>query len=213
MERAGLPRGYGRGMAIAEPDVATVDVILDAAEDCFVTAGVRRTTMEDIAAAAGVSRITVYRRAGNRDQIVLAVLVRITARHLARLRPRLLAQASLSDALVLLVRSTVRAARRDDLSLLFASEERGATGAPIPGAMAPLSALFGETVALVAAALPGDLPQGVEPIDAGEWLLRVIVSLATTEPARPRSPTDSDAWVRRVVVPGLVDSGEPTRGT
>jgi AcrR family transcriptional regulator len=200
-------------MAIAEPEVATVDVILDAAEDCFVTTGVRRTTMEDIAAAAGVSRITVYRRAGNRDQIVLAVLVRITERYLARLRPRLLAQSSLSDALVLLVRSTVRAARRDDLSLLFASEERGATGAPIPGAMPPLSALFGETVALVADVLPGDLAPGVEPIDAGEWLLRVIVSLATTEPARPRSPTDSDAWVRRIVVPGLVDSGEPASGT
>lgn len=191
-------------MAIAATDVATEEVILDAAEDCFVTVGVRRTTMEDIATASGVSRITVYRRVGNRDEIVLAVLVRITERYLARLRPRLLAQSSLADALVLLVRSTVRAARRDDLSLLFASEERGATGAPIPGAMAPLSALFGETISLVAETLPGRLAPDVEPIDAGEWVLRVIVSLATTESARPRSPTDSDSWVRRVVVPGLL---------
>ena len=133
-------RVYGRGVASTVPLITTDELILDAAEDCFMTVGVRGTTMDAIAAAAGVSRITVYRRVGNRDQIVLAVLLRIVDRYLARLQPRLLAQRSLADALTLLIRSTVRAARRDDLSLLFASEERGATGAPIAGAMPPLAA-------------------------------------------------------------------------
>ena len=200
---------YRLSMPIALTELESDTVILDAAEDCFATVGVRRTTVEEIAIAAGVSRITVYRRIGNRDQIVLSVLLRIVERYLARLRPRLLAQSTLSDALVLLVRSTVRAARRDDLSLLFASEERGATGTPIPGAMAPLAERFGETVAMVADRLPGQLTPGVEPIDAGEWLLRVIVSLATTESARPRSVSETDEWVQRVVLPGLLDQGDP----
>lgn len=189
-------------MVGAEP--RTDDIILDAAEDCFMTAGVRGTTVEDIATAAGVSRITVYRRIGNRDQIVLSVLLRIVDRYLTRLRPRLLAQPTLGDALVVLIRSTVRAARRDDLSLLFASEERGATGAPIPGAMAPLVGRFGDVIGQVAVRLDDDLRPEVSSTDAGEWVLRVIVSLATTEPAHHRTPEQTDAWVRLIVLPGLV---------
>ncbi len=130
-------------MAMVGEEPTTREVILDAAEDCFALVGVRRTTIEDIAAAAGMSRITVYRRIGNRDKVVLTVLVRITRRYLQGIQPRLLAQATLADALALLVRSTVRAARRNELSLLFASEERGATGAPLAGAMAPLAESFG----------------------------------------------------------------------
>ena len=189
-------------MSLTEP--RTDDVILDAAEDCFSLVGVRGTTIEDIAAAAGVSRITVYRRIGNRDRVVLSVLLRIVDRYLARLRPRLLAQSDLASAVVLLIRSTVSAARRDDLSLLFASEERGATGAPIPGAMPPLAERFGAAIATAAERLPGELAAEVTPLEAGEWVLRVIVSLATTEPAAARSSSESDLLVRRFVLPGLL---------
>jgi AcrR family transcriptional regulator len=38
------------------------DVVLDAAHDCVLAYGVRRTTMTDVARRAGVSRMTVYRR-------------------------------------------------------------------------------------------------------------------------------------------------------
>jgi len=180
------------------------EVILDAAEDCFSMVGVRRTTVDDIAAAAGVTRVTVYRRIGNRDRLVLQVLVRITERHLARLRPRLVAQRDLAAALTLLVRATVRAARRDDLRLLFASEEQGAIGAPIPGAIGPLAARFGAVVTMLAERFPGQLAAGVTPGDAGEWLLRVVISLATLEADPPRSETSTTRWLRRFLVPGLV---------
>jgi TetR/AcrR family transcriptional regulator, repressor for uid operon len=193
---------YRGEVSLTEP--RTDDVILDAAEDCFSLVGVRGTSIEDIAAAAGVSRVTVYRRIGNRDQVVLSVLLRIVDRYLSRLRPRLLAQPDLASAVVLLIRSTVSAARRDDLSLLFASEERGATGAPIPGAMPPLAERFGAAITLAADRLPGELAADVAPLDAGEWVLRVIVSLATTEPARERSSSEADRLVRRLVLPGLL---------
>lgn len=189
-------------MSLTEP--RTDAVILDAAEDCFSLVGVRGTTIEDIAAAAGVSRITVYRRIGNRDQVVLSVLLRIVDRYLARLHPRLIAQPDLASAIALLIRNTVAAARRDDLSLLFASEERGATGAPIPGAMPPLAERFGAAIEGAAEHLPGELAADVTPLDAGEWVLRIIVSLATTEPARARTGAESDRLVRRFVLPGLL---------
>ena len=38
------------------------DAVLDAARDCVLAVGVRRTTMTDVARRAGVSRMTLYRR-------------------------------------------------------------------------------------------------------------------------------------------------------
>ena len=191
-------------MVLAPPSVE--EVIVDAAQDCFALAGVRATTIDDIATAAGVSRATVYRRVGGRDQVVLAVLVRVTDRHLVRLRPRLVAQPDAASALALLIRATAQAARDDDLQLLFASEERGATGAPIAGALAPLAARFGAAVATIATRFPGRLATDVAPDAAGEWILRAVISLATIELDPPRSAAELDGWIHRFVVPALLES-------
>jgi AcrR family transcriptional regulator len=56
-----------RGAAQARPRAGTKartdhDVVLDAARDCMLAVGVRRTTLTDIARRAGVSRMTLYRR-------------------------------------------------------------------------------------------------------------------------------------------------------
>jgi len=54
--------------------------IIEAAYALFVTFGLRRTTIEDIAKRAGVGRPTVYRRFGDKDTIVQAVLTRESRR-------------------------------------------------------------------------------------------------------------------------------------
>ncbi|MEZ5505660.1 MAG: helix-turn-helix domain-containing protein [Gammaproteobacteria bacterium] len=54
--------------------------IIEAAYELFVTFGLRRTTIEDIAKRAGVGRPTVYRRFGDKDTIVQAVLTRESRR-------------------------------------------------------------------------------------------------------------------------------------
>src|SRR3954469_11200923 len=38
------------------------DALLDAARDCVLAGGLRRTTLTDVARRAGVSRMTMYRR-------------------------------------------------------------------------------------------------------------------------------------------------------
>jgi len=180
------------------------DFILDAAERCFTEMGVRATTIEAIATAAGVSRITIYRRIGGRAQLVLLVLLRITDRFLATLQPRLTVEPNLGEAIVLLIRATVRAVRRDDLSLLFASEERGQLGAPIAGVVAPMSERFGSIIAALSDHFGSQLRATVRPSEAGEWLLRVIVSLVTLEGTGPRAEGETDRWVRAFVLPGLI---------
>ncbi len=46
------------GAAVATPD----DALLDAARECVLAVGVKRTTLTDVARRAGVSRMTLYRR-------------------------------------------------------------------------------------------------------------------------------------------------------
>ncbi len=48
--------------------------ILKAAEAMFLRYGVVKTTMDDIAKEAGVSRPTVYRYFGDRDSLIIALI-------------------------------------------------------------------------------------------------------------------------------------------
>lgn len=63
----------------------TPDRILDAARTVFVQYGARRANVDDIAAAAGISRSTLYRRFPNKDALLAAVVVRETREFLDEL--------------------------------------------------------------------------------------------------------------------------------
>lgn len=67
----GMPtRGPGTSTASVE------DTILDTARSVFETYGVRRANIEDVAARAGVSRSTIYRRFPTKDELFEAVVRR-----------------------------------------------------------------------------------------------------------------------------------------
>jgi AcrR family transcriptional regulator len=51
--------------------------ILLAARDLLVARGVRRVSMEDVAGAAGVTRVTVYRYFGDRESLVRAAFLHL----------------------------------------------------------------------------------------------------------------------------------------
>lgn len=63
-----------------------LDVILAAAYECFTRHGVRRTTMDDIAAAAGISRPAVYQYVRNKDDAYRRLAERLFAGSLADAR-------------------------------------------------------------------------------------------------------------------------------
>jgi AcrR family transcriptional regulator len=68
---------------VAPPADETTERILDAAAELFVTRGMRRCSVEEIAERSGVGRTTIYRRFEHRNQIVQAVLARETQRFFA----------------------------------------------------------------------------------------------------------------------------------
>jgi AcrR family transcriptional regulator len=75
-------------------------MLLKAAEKCFDQWGLQRTTMDDIATAAGVSRMTLYRYFDDRDALVSAIVASRSARFVGKVRAVLDQQASFEDKLV-----------------------------------------------------------------------------------------------------------------
>lgn len=68
---------------VSVPREAITERILDATLEQFLAVGLRRTTIEDVARRAGVGRVTIYRRVGQKHQLVQAVILREVNRVIA----------------------------------------------------------------------------------------------------------------------------------
>jgi len=73
--------------------------IMDAAFACVAELGLARTTMDDVARRAGVSRQTVYRYYPSKDQLVMALVLREEDKFLDGIRAAFAADPELERAL------------------------------------------------------------------------------------------------------------------
>jgi AcrR family transcriptional regulator len=89
--------------------------VLDAAYEQFSRMGVQRSTMEDVARRAGVSRITVYRRFATKDALVEHVVRREFRRYFDRFLIDIQQAETAADRVVLGFVSSLRAIRRNPL--------------------------------------------------------------------------------------------------
>ncbi|MEU2680948.1 TetR/AcrR family transcriptional regulator [Streptomyces sp. NPDC007107] len=90
----------GRALAERPPADALNEQILDAAREQFMTFGLRRSTVDDVAKRAKVSRVTVYRRIGNKDSLVSACLLREYSRFVMDVDDAVAALPTMEDRLV-----------------------------------------------------------------------------------------------------------------
>ncbi|WP_406144054.1 TetR/AcrR family transcriptional regulator [Streptomyces sp. NBC_01012] len=89
-----------RALAERPPSDALSEQILDAAREQFMTFGLRRSTVDDVAKRAKVSRVTVYRRIGNKDSLVSACLLREYRRFVVDVDDAVAALPTVEDRLV-----------------------------------------------------------------------------------------------------------------
>jgi AcrR family transcriptional regulator len=89
--------------------------ILDAALALVAASGLRHLTMDDVAARAGVGRMTVYRRFGSRQQLTDALAVRECRRCLADIAAALDARQPIDERAADLFVATLRVIREHPL--------------------------------------------------------------------------------------------------
>jgi TetR/AcrR family transcriptional regulator, repressor for uid operon len=89
--------------------------ILDAAYELFCHIGIQRTTMEDVARRAGISRITIYRRFANKSALIDQLVRRELSRYLDQFRIDIQHAETAADRVVLGFTSALRATRRNPL--------------------------------------------------------------------------------------------------
>ncbi len=97
--------------------------ILREAERCFDKYGLHRTTMDDIATAAGVSRMTLYRYFSDRDALITAIVSNRSARLVHKVHAHLSQFETLSEQLVEGLMFLGRRGRQDHfIGMLLQSE-------------------------------------------------------------------------------------------
>ncbi|HWB67877.1 MAG TPA: TetR/AcrR family transcriptional regulator [Mycobacteriales bacterium] len=183
---------------------APVDIV-GAAESCFARFGVAKTTVEDIAAGAGVSRATVYRHfPGGRDEIILAVLLRSAQAFLPQLPARLGSARSVGDAIVDLVVSAVEWVRSEPwrVRMLASPLSRTAEASDAAAIYAACTEFIAPYFSQARAA--GMVRRGVQLPDAVEYVVRMIHSLLVVPGHRDRSVDELRRYVRTYVVGALL---------
>jgi AcrR family transcriptional regulator len=149
--------------------------ILAAAESVIARYGVSKTTMDDIGKQAGVSRPTVYRYFGDRDNLLVALIERRTRMLFDRARDYIFGFESFADQLVEGLLYLIDHGRKDPIvRILVGPEYLGVTSPIVNG-----SALAAELIAemwepvLRRAIQRGEIRSDLDVLDVGQWLALV----------------------------------------
>ncbi|XRQ10589.1 TetR/AcrR family transcriptional regulator, partial [Actinomadura welshii] len=110
-----LERAYTDAVEQVDEMDETRASVLDAAYEQFSRMGIQRSTMEDVARRAGVSRITVYRRFVTKDALVEQVVRREFRRYFDRFLDEIKQAETAADRVVLGFVSSLRAIRSNPL--------------------------------------------------------------------------------------------------
>ncbi len=161
-----------------EPDQG----VLDAAYELFCHQGIQRTTMDDVARRAGVSRITVYRRVDSKEALVEQVMLREFRRNVDQFLADISQADNVAERVVAGFASSLRSVRSNPLITGLMTAE--------PQLLAPsILGERGRTLAMVSQFLAGQLRREqasgdvAETVDVdlvAELMVRVAMSILLT---------------------------------
>ncbi|OQR65675.1 TetR family transcriptional regulator [Streptomyces maremycinicus] len=195
-----------RALARPEPEDDMARRILDAALEQFTLLGLRRSSVDDVAKRAGVSRVTVYRRFQTKDKLVEETLLRELGRFFQRLDSAVAALPTMKERVV---EGFVVALRHTRAHPLYGGLLRLEPEVVLPYLTVQGGSSLSATVAYLTAHLrraqqvegrPGDDPRPV-----AELMVRVAVSFLLN-PASCIEMEDEDqarAFARRYLAPLL----------
>jgi AcrR family transcriptional regulator len=191
---------------LSEEQAAVQQRLLDAAEKCFAQFGLTKTTMEDVAQSAGMSRATVYRYFKNRDELLLGVVEREANRTAVVLKKRLTSISDPGEYIIEgIVQSLVEIPKRPELSMLFGPEAVGLTSRLVlsSGRLAEIG------LSLLLPVIEPAREKGVlnDQIDFHvmiEWIFRILSSYLTVPSSFAHSEDEMRELLRRMLLPALI---------
>ncbi|WP_102143328.1 TetR/AcrR family transcriptional regulator [Mycobacterium hubeiense] len=181
--------------------------VLDGAEACLARYGPQKTTIDDIAKAAGMSRATIYRYVeGGRDAIILEVLLRICIREMGRLvveLPR--QQTSIAGQLTEGIVQCLGLAETDErLALLFSPEVLGFAGGIRGAADALIDGLAKMLQPLVETArLRGEVRHDLGDRDIAQFVCHLMVASLVLRTRHTQGENELRLMLQNFLVPGL----------
>lgn len=178
-----MPTSRAALLRVELPAVPTSDVdpFLDAAAELFARFGIKRTSVPDVAAATGVSRGTVYRRAGTIEDIAKALLAR-------ELHALLTTIGSIEDVggpgdIASLLARIVSYARTHPVARKILDDEPDLVG---PFLIRELPGLVARVKAFARPFLNTAMDRGVlarrDPDALAEWIVRITVTAVMAPP-------------------------------
>ncbi|MDX6585927.1 MAG: hypothetical protein QOI31_400 [Solirubrobacterales bacterium] len=188
--------------ALATPEPAadkTSERILDAALELVAASGLRNLTMDDAASRAGVGRMTVYRRFGDREGLIDALAARETRRCLAELDRAVDPSLPIEEGIARGLTASLHLIRSHPLLDRFARHEpEAALGALNAGEGAILRMGTAFVASRIAEAKSrGDIAASVDVTHAAELLVRLGFSFLLM-PDSSLSLDDPEAAAREV---------------
>ncbi len=196
---------------VEPPDDAISERVLDAALELAAAFGIRNLTMDDVARRAGVGRMTVYRRFGDKTRLVEALAVREGRRCLAELDAAARPDQPIADQVAEGFVTSVRLAREHPLLNRLARIEPESVLRALTadgGAMFALARAF-VAERLRAAQKAGTLDRKVAVDEAAELLVRLSFSFALIEDSvlPLEDPDRARDVARRLIAPILGPPG------
>jgi AcrR family transcriptional regulator len=183
--------------------------MLDATESCLERFGLAKTTIEDVAQAAELSRATVYRQFGNRDGLLLAVAARDAERTASEAE---LFLRRFDDVASWIVEGMLFCLReipkRPVLSQFLAPQEIGAASRLILTSERMLD--IGTEMLrpmFEPARREGLLQQDLELESLIEWVLRILMSYLAVPGPPSRTEEDLRRILRALILPAVLASG------
>lgn len=198
----------GRRSARSLPNDAEAAALtlLQTAEECFERYGVRRVTMDEIAATAGVSRPTLYRYFGDRDSLIKAIVAHRAGKLVGKVHRVLDQQPTLEDKLVAGILFLVDIGRKDQFihELLRSDSDHFTNELMIEQGTATAFAEAAWSPTLDAAEAVGQLPDGFDRRMAYRWLTSVNFMLIGWQDYDDQPMSYRREMLRRFLAPAFL---------
>jgi AcrR family transcriptional regulator len=202
--RSGSERRWGDKKRVDDEDAAR-ERLVDAAEECFSRFGASRTSIEDVARQAKVSRSTVYRYFEGRNELLAAAYMRENTAVFERVKILMTEKGTFAERVVRVTVRAINALRSGRFfPMLFNSD-----GALMSSQAIIASKMFYEAGHATMqpffeeAQSRREIPADLEIEDFIEWHLRLIFSFAMFDSPTPRDQASLTRLLKTFIAPPL----------